>query len=236
MSTPTLRGGRHNFEVRIFKLCRTIIVVERTGVQWVEKTYKVCQNRKGRQVCGRSCSTQLLEVMNDWAEAAEAETPVDVIYLDYRKAYDSVPHKRLLVKLQACGIKGKLLRWIENFLTEREQQVVVNGTKSDPSAVISGIPQGSMLGPLLFLIYVNDLPEMVNSVIKLFADDTKLYRSINNESDRILLQKDLDAVMDWSTKWQLPFNTNKCKTMTVGAQGSIMGKYTIDTEGNKTVY
>ena len=76
---------------------------------------------------------------------------------------------------------------------------------------------------------------MVNSVIKLFADDTKLYRSINNESDRILLQKDLDAVMDWSTKWQLPFNTNKCKTMTVGAQASIMGKYTIDTEGNKTV-
>ena len=76
---------------------------------------------------------------------------------------------------------------------------------------------------------------MVKSVIKLFADDTKLYRSINNESDHILLQKDLDAVMYWSSKWQPPFNTNKCKTMTVGTQGSIMGKYTIDTEGNKTV-
>ena len=120
-------------------------------------------------------------------------------------------------------------------MTERKQKVVVNGTKSDPTAVISGIPQGSVLGPLLFLIYVNDLPEIVKSIIKLFADHTKLYRSINNESDRILLQKDLDAVMDWSSKWQLPFSTKKCKTMTVGAQGSIMGKYTIDTEGNKTM-
>ena len=108
--------------------------------------------------------------------------PVDVIYLVYRKAFDSVPFERLLSKLEAYGIRGKVKDWIRNFLYGRTQEVVIEGKKSKTAPVTSGIPQGSVLGPLLFLIYVNDLPDMLDSNIQLFADDTKSTEQSNHKA------------------------------------------------------
>ena len=182
---------------------------------------------------GRSCCTQLLEVVNDWSSAIDSFKPVDVVYLDYRKAFDSVPHQRLLVKLEAYGIQGQVLSWIKHFLLDRFQRVVVNGVQSKNTLVTSGIPQGSVLGPIMFLIYVNDLPEGILSSLKLFADDTKIYRSISSADDRILLQEDLDRLSLWSVKWQLPFNINKCKVIHIGHNNSQY-KYTMYSTNKET--
>ena len=164
----------------------------------------------------RSCATQLLEVLDDWTRSIEEGTPVDAIYLDFRKAFDSVPHERLLKKLQSYGVTGRLLQWIRAFLSDRRQRVVVRGCHSEWASVTSGVPQGSVLGPLLFLIYINDIPDVVSSKIKIFADDTKVYRSISSPDDAAELQRDLDAITRWSVQWQLAFNENKCTALHVG--------------------
>ena len=131
----------------------------------------------------RSCSSQLLEVLEDWCKIIEQGDSVDVVYLDFRKAFDAVPHNRLLRKLHGYGVAGKLLRWIEAFLSGRKQKVVVNGSHSDLVPVKSGVPQGSVLGPLLFLLYVNDIPSVVDCTAKMFADDTKVYSSVSMQSN-----------------------------------------------------
>ena len=164
----------------------------------------------------RSCTTQLLAVLDDWTDVIEHRENVDAIYLDYAKAFDTVPHKRLLAKLYGYGIGGKLLKWIAAFLEGRRQRVIVNGSKSSWTRVTSGIPQGSVLGPLLFVCYVNDMPENITSTVYMFADDTKLYRNIKTHIDREVLQSDLSRLEDWSRKWQLRFNADKCKVLHIG--------------------
>ena len=126
-------------------------------------------------VLRRSSVTQLLIALNYWTESLEQGVPVDVIYLDFSKAFDSVLHERLLLKLRAYGIHGNILEWIKSFLSGRKQNVVVNGVKAVISNVLSGIPQGSVMGPLLFLIYINDVVSVVKSPALLFADDTKIF-------------------------------------------------------------
>ncbi|MES9971492.1 MAG: reverse transcriptase family protein, partial [Candidatus Thiodiazotropha sp.] len=162
---------------------------------------------------GRSCVLQLIDVMEDWSKLVENDESWDTVYLDFAKAFDSVPHQRLINKISAYGIRGQLLSWIRDFLTGRRQYVTVKGESSSWQNVISGVPQGSVLGPVLFVIYINDLPEVVNSTVKIFADDTKLY---NTDSKADILQQDLDALFVWSELWQLRFNVEKCKTIHFG--------------------
>ncbi|KAK3089449.1 hypothetical protein FSP39_003702 [Pinctada imbricata] len=173
---------------------------------------------------GHSCVTQLIEVIDDWTRELDNQNPVDAIYLDFQKAFDKVPHKRLLHKLKGYGINGSLYSWLEDFLSNRKQRVVLNDVESKWAGVTSGIPQGSVLGPILFLIYINDLPDVVHNIVKLFADDTKLYSVVNNINDQTSLQSDINNLLRWSDTWLLSFNADKCKHLHLGGQTNIRYK------------
>ena len=164
----------------------------------------------------RDCITQLLSCIEDWTQRLENNRAFDVIYTDFSKAFDSVPHERLFLKLEAMGIRGDVLKWIKSFLRERTQCVNVDGVRSSWRDVLSGIPQGSVIGPILFVIFINDMPSHVkHNICKLFADDSKLFGDVNaNVSNTV--QIDLSNLEYWSTVWQQPFNAKKCKTMHLG--------------------
>jgi len=166
---------------------------------------------------GHSCTTQLLLLMEDFTNYYEQDIPFDCIYLDFAKAFDRVPHQRLLTKVHNIGIRGKLLNWIRNFLTNRQQRVMVNDSYSNWSNVVSGIPQGSVLGPMLFTIFINDIPVDIASSIKIFADDTKIYNTTHHCD---IIQSDLDKLAYWSEKWLLPFNVDKCKVLHYGKKNT----------------
>ena len=164
----------------------------------------------------RSCVTQLLTSLDCWTKALEESLPVDVAYLDFSKAFDSVPHRRLLQKLDDLGIRGKVLRWIQSFLSGRKQRVRVKGALSDWTPVTSGIPQGSVLGPVLFVLFVNDLPDELQCSVKLFADDTKIFGDVTTKELRDRFQEDLAHLASWSETWLLPFNVSKCSILHLG--------------------
>lgn len=145
---------------------------------------------------GRSCVTQLLEVMELWTSSLDSGREVDTIYLDFCKAFDSVPHERLLSKLRSYGITGNLEKWFCAFLTGRRQRVVVKGKFSKWSEVRSRIPQGSVLGPTVFVVFINDLHEVVTSVVRIYADDTKIFREIRTPADCDGIQADLDRLLE----------------------------------------
>lgn len=181
---------------------------------------------------GRSCSIQLLEILDSWSESHDKGIPVDIIYLDFSKAFDSVDHSRLLFKLNKLGVRGGLLQWIESFLTNRQQCVRVGSAISSSADVVSGVPQGSVLGPVLFLCYINDLPNVVQGIVKIFADDTKIFSEALTEDHCQKLQTDLDNLCDWSREWKLSFNATKCKVLHIGHKNEQF-RYTMqDTDGN----
>ena len=190
-------------------------LVRKELLQHLEGSGLLSDNQHGFR-SGRSCTTQLLEVLEDWTRDIDSGHSIDCIYLDYQKAFDSVPHRRLLCKLQAYGITGHLLKWIEAYLSGRCQRVTVNGKKSASIPVSSGIPQGSVLGPTLFICFINDQQESIKSTMKLFADDTKLYRIVDSKIDADFLQEDMDAAKSWADVWQLKFNETKCKVVHYG--------------------
>ena len=165
---------------------------------------------------GRSCLTNVLESLDDWTSILDTGNVVDIVFLDLHKAFDSVPHRRLLMKLSVYGIQGKIATWLSEFLGGRLQRVVLNQATSGWTPVISDVPQGSVLGPLLFLLYVIDIPDLVQSNLKMFADDIKIYRAIYSTSDSLLLQQDLDKLSEWTQKWLLRFSVPKCVVLTLG--------------------
>ena len=154
----------------------------------------------------KSCFTNLLETFEDWTKSNDQGLSTDIVFLDFKKAFDSVPHQRLLIKLMGYGIQNNCLNWISSFLSGRHQRVVVKGEMSKWYPVVSGVPQGSVLGPLLFILYVNDIPDLVNSKVKMFADDIKIYTQITSFSDALSLQNDLDRLCEWAREWLLQFN------------------------------
>ena len=165
---------------------------------------------------GRSCVTNLLEVFDNIGKILDNGGQVDTIYLDMAKAFDRISHQKLIIKLRNYGFGGSLLKWFQSYLTDRRQRVTVLGATSDTLPISSGVPQGSILGPALFLLYVNDLPDSVNnSQIAMFADDTKLYSTIKCENNATLLQRDLQSLEQWSITSGLSFNETKCKQQRV---------------------
>lgn len=185
-------------------------------------------------VHGRSCTTQLLKVVDKWTEILDEGGEVDTVFLDFAKAFDTVPHQRCLAKLQGYGMGGKVLEWIRQFLTGRRQRVTVSGSFSTWADVVSGVPQGSVLGPVLFVCYINDLPETITSFLYMYADDTKVFRKVNCDSDREALQRDLNQLDEWAKSWQLSFNVEKCKVMHFGGQNSMNYEYTMTTADGRT--
>ena len=163
----------------------------------------------------RSTELQLILTIHDIASSLQQNKSIHAAVLDFSKAFDKVPHRRLLMKLERYGIHGNLLSWMESFLTKRVQSVICEGATSTSSPVTSGVPQGSVLGPLLFLTYINDLPNGLTSTVKLFADDTLLYGVVVEDSDCDNLQDDLNKLETWQQEWQMQFNPSKCNIICI---------------------
>ena len=177
----------------------------------------------------RSCLTNLLEYINTLTKLVDEGHSVDVVYLDFSKAFDKVPHKRLIAKLSAAGVRGNILQWIEAWLSNRKQRTVLNGKCSEWTDVLSGVPQGSVLGPLLFIVFINDIDGVIDmyTMISKFADDTKLFRIVNSDADRAALQADIDKLFKWSCEWNMLFNSSKCSVIHFGRQNAHY-HYTMD--------
>ena len=162
----------------------------------------------------RSTEIQLILTLHDMAKTIQSSS-IYAAVLDFAKAFHKVPHWRLLRKLQYCGIQGSLLNWLEFFLTQRFQSVVCEGKTSSQCLVTSGIPQGTVLGPLLFLLYINNLPDNMQSSVRLFADDALLNGIVASDVDCHLLQSDLQRLKSWQYHQQMEFNPSKCKIVTI---------------------
>ena len=190
-------------------------IIKEDLLQYLESNKLIFETQHGFRN-KKSCLTNLLEFTKFVSDKMDEGKPVDVIYLDFQKAFDKVPHARLINKLKALGIGGNVLNWIREWLKDRVQRVVINGEESDWVHVSSGVPQGSVLGPILFIIYINDIDENILSLILKFADDTKLVREVSTLEERNKMIEDLSNIFKWSENWQMHFNIEKCKVMHLG--------------------
>ena len=166
----------------------------------------LCENQHGFRAM-HSCESQLLITTTDFINSFDNKTPLDAIILDFAKAFDVVSHKKLITKMHALGINSSIIEWVKSWLKDRTHRISLGNSLSNPRPVTSGVPQGSVLGPLLFLIFINDMPLQVkHSELRLFADDSLLYKTIKSVSDRTKLQADLDNLTTWARDWQMRFN------------------------------
>ena len=167
---------------------------------------------------GRSTITAIIKCTDDWLKELEVGRDVCAIFFDFRKAFDSVPHEPLLRKLSTLNLDDCILSWLHDYLCNRMQAVAVDGDESVSSPVLSGVPQGSVLGPILFLIYINDLTSVIvhpNSVVNMFADDVLLYHIISCPDDYLDAQHSVTSIEQWSSSNYLQLNALKCKYMTI---------------------
>jgi len=199
------------------------------------ETHKILTNLNHGFRSGFSTETQLLITVDDLLKSYDQGRQLDMAILDFSKAFDMVPHAHLLHKLSNYGITGSLHSWLRCFLTERTMQVVVEGDASEQTSVDSGVPQGTVLGPLLFLCHINDLPESVKSQVRLFADDCLLYREINTFADHHTLQADLKSLEAWAEKWGMKFNATKCYIMSFARRSPSQFFYSLDNTILKSV-
>ena len=222
--TPIFKGGSKENPLNyrpmslssvMGKMCERVI-----KVRWMEhlERHKVLTNCQFGFRKGRSCFTNLLSFYSRVIDVIqEGDGWVDGVYLDLKKAFDKVPHRRLIWKIEKYGgIGGRLLEWMEDYLHDREMRTAIRDQCSSWLKVTSGVPQGSVLGPLMFVIYINDLSHEVDSYINLFADDAKLMRKVENVNDCMMLQNDLNKINSWNKSWQMEFNLSKCKVMEFG--------------------
>lgn len=205
------------------------IVKKRINKYLTENQY-LSETQYGFRTNHSTCS-QLLHCTDIWSQKIDKQKPVDVIYFDFAKAFDTVCHSKLLQKLNEYGIKGDLYKWIRAFLKDRKQKVIVNQGFSAEEKVISGVPQGSVLGPLLFLIYINDLPNILPKNINcaMFADDLKLFCEISNQQDQLNLQNSTNLINKWAETWQLSLASSKCSVLHLGRNNPHMN-YLINEE------
>ena len=175
----------------------------------------------------------MLEFLEEITANIDEGNPCDIIYMDFQKAFDKVPHARLIKKLEKHGINGKLLKWIEEWLKNRKQRVVLKGQASEWEEVLSEVPQGSVLGPLLFIIFINDIETGITSTLSKFADDCKIKRTVKSDEDANAVQVDLNNLVMWSHKWQMKFHPDKCKVLHIGHNNQRYKYYIEGTEVKK---
>ena len=177
--------------------------------------HNLITNEQHGFVMFKSCITNLLETIDIISNGLSKGYEVTLIFLDFAKAFDKVCHVSLLSKLKSYGFCTSTVNWIKDFLDNRRQRVVLGDSSSDWRDVTSGVPQGSVLGPLLFVIFINDMPKVVKHILKLFADDSKLIGIIKDLNDQRSLQEDIDSLVKWSSDWRMLFNFEKCKVMEI---------------------
>lgn len=190
-------------------------IVHSNVMEHFDKHKILCDEQHGFRK-KRSCESQLITTIQGIAsKLCSGRDQVDVILLDFSKAFDKVPHQRLLHKLDYYGVRGENLQWVKSFLSNRKQRVLLDGKESAQADVTSGVPQGTVNGPLYFLAFINDLPECTSSDTRLFADDGLLYRQIRSDKDAEALQRDLQALQKWEEKWQMRFHPEKCQVIRI---------------------
>jgi len=183
----------------------------------------------------KSTVTNLIECLDDWTRNFDNGVSTDIVYLDYSKCFDKVCHNKLLYKLSKYGITGSAYNWLRNFITGRVQHVKINSSTSPAMPVRSGVPQGTVLGPILFLCYSADMPAVVeNSKLSIYADDTKLYKEIYSVEDCIKLQSDLDNIYNWAKLWQMELNPDKTKLLSIG-NSTVLFDYSLDNKAIEKV-
>ena len=219
--TPIFKKGQHYDPANYRPISLTSVpckilehILVSTIMTYAESNDILCDEQHGFRR-GRSCETQLIGFVDEVSHSLEKGGQIDTIVMDFSKAFDKVSHSLLIHKLKHLGIAGPINRWIASFLSDRKQAVVVEGAISNYVRVESGVPQGSVLGPSLFLLYINDLPSNLASEARLFADDTLCHHPISSTEDQETLQDDIRKLEKWEETWRMSFNPDKCETLTI---------------------
>ena len=204
-------------------------IVKNEIMEYIEQNDLMSNSQHGFRA-GRSTQTNLVEFLDGTTRWLDEGKSFDVLYLDFAKAFDKVCHSRLMVKLEAVGIGGKLLEWLRDWLRDRKQKVRVEGVCSDWERLVSGVVQGSVLGGALFDISIDDIDDRIGSenvIARKFADDTKVARVVDSEEDAGDMQSIINGLTEWARKWAMTFNAGKCKVLHVG-RNNRGAKYVMD--------